>query len=210
MNRLIFIFLVPLFAGLAWAQTPVRFDLDNVSNGQFTEGFDVDSSNWVDAAFSPLDYSATGGNPSGRVSNSVEFSGDMQALFRGHASLNASGGNFAGDWVAEGIDTISFDVWHEYSQPVNFFARIATAANFPAHVAIGFAPVLPNQWTTVSIDIREGSPALTNEGAGAGFTYADTFSSVGNLQLGVHIVPEPSSWVLAGLALTGWLGLRRR
>ena len=178
------------------------FDLDNVStNGvDFTEGFDAGDAFWADAAFMQLDYLASGGNPGGYVSYTVDPPVDESTIFRGHDAFNSSGDAFTGDWIAQGTTTLSFDVRHDFSGPVNFFARIATAQNFPAHIGVGFVPVQPGQWQTVTLDISEGAPGLINEGAPA-FSYADTFSSVGNVQIGVSGVPEPSGAILALLGL---------
>ena len=181
------------------------FNLDNVAIPTFSEGFDSSDSLWANAAFGPLDYVSADGNPGGHVSTEETVSIDSGTLFRGHVGFNSSDGNFAGDWIAEGIDTISFDVRHDYDQPLVFYARIATPQNFPAHVAIGFAPVPPGQWTTLTIDVTEGSPALINEAAPF-FSYADTFSNVGNIQIGIDVdsVPEPG-WL--GLCLVGMAGI---
>ena len=73
---------------------------------------------------------------------------------------------------------------------------------------MAFAPVLPGSWQTVTLNIAEGTPGLINEGDPA-FSYADTFSNVGNIQIGASGVPEPAGFSLLLVGLLGLCAARR-
>lgn len=191
----------------------------------FTETFDADASGWVDATSGPLTWVASGGpDGSGYVESSfgsIHDPGTVQ--FRGGPA--SSGGNFAGDWLTEGVSFLSAQVIHDAPVPVTFFFRVTTGVNFPAAVGIVPIPVLPGQWTDIGLQIYEANPLIILE-AGPG-TFPTVFSAVTNVQVGVsvpvgfenapftyglddvRIVPEPGT----GLLLAGGLvavAIRRR
>jgi hypothetical protein len=202
----------------------------------FTETFEDGASNWLDSGFAPATEVATGGvDNSAYITGQTGFefsdSGDFNVVFRGNPGLfpgtDASDGAFIGDWISSGVTNFSFDIRHNINQPVTFFARIAADTNgaaFPGAVAVAFQPVLPGQWTTVSIDIDPNNPAFVSF---SGSDFESIFSRVGFIQIGlaapdgllgdpslfsvdldnVSIVPAP-----AGLALLvpGLIATRRR
>ena len=190
---------------IANSQT-ITVDLDNVSTSAFKETFDLDDASWATGAFSQLVYANNGTN--GFVSHTIAAPSMDTTLFRGYSSFDSSGSRFVGDWISDGITSISFDVIHDWPAPVTFFSRIAPPANFPGQIAVSFVPVLPNTWTTVTLDVSDTSVQLFGEGQ----PFANTFSDVGNIQIGISaLVPEPN---LAAMAMMGLMylgfGLRQR
>ena len=66
------------------------------------------------------------------------------------------------------------------------FVRFASPFNFPGAVGVVFIPVLPGQWTPISVDIQEGNPQfITFETT----DFNTVFSNVGNVQVGVSVPP---------------------
>ncbi len=197
----------------------------------FTEGFGADAAGWrISAGGTPAAWSASGGpDGSAHVSNpSFSFGasapGDTPILFRGQDNFASSGGAFAGDYVTESVMSFSFFVRHDAPEMLNFFVRFAKPANFPAAVALDFAPVLPNVWTQITIPIAPANPQfITFEGS----DFASIFAGIGKVQIGVSvpgalagqsvtarfdldrvsIIPAPGAVALAG---AGLLALRRR
>jgi hypothetical protein len=159
--------------------------------------------------------------------------GTSAVLFRANDEFNASGGALVGNWDAFDVRELSADVWHNAPLPLSFFARASGPLNFPGAVAVAFAPVPPNQWTTIHFDVSPNSPQIVSfEGA----NYAAVFSNVGHVSLGVNIpaalasdptlysfgldnvsiaVPEPAPFALVALgsvsafALVARLGRRQ-
>lgn len=203
----------------------------------FTETFDNGANNWLGGDFLPPTEFATGGvGDSGYISAQTGFEfnadGDFNTVFRGNKSLipgfDASGGAFIGDWIAAGVNNLSFSIRHDIAEPVTVFVRIAAdtfGAAFPGGVAVNFIPVFAGQWTEVSIDINPNNPQfVTFEGS----TYQEVFSNVGYVQIGVAtptglvgdprlfnvdidnvaIVPAPAGLLAFGPVLAA--GLRRR
>lgn len=199
----------------------------------FTETFDADHANWADGSNMPLSWSAAGGaDGEGFAFGSFNFqnaqtNADLIVL-RGSQSSGASGGAFVGNWLDEGITGFSTYVRHDAAVPMTFFARFAGPMNFPAGVAINFAPIPPNQWTLIEIPINAGNPQfVTFEGS----TFESVFNSIGNVQIGVRtpealagvdtnvtfgldlvtIVPEPATLGLLAMgAIVGLCGRRKR
>lgn len=197
----------------------------------FTEDFTSGPANWfVDSAGTmPLSHHASGGPDGGAfVSNEFALRGEgsleVASLFRAHQALGASGGAFTGNWLSDGVTELSFFIRHDahVSTSLTFFARMATAANFPAVVGLSNAVVPPNEWTEILLPITPAD--ITPEPPG---TFAGVLSQVGNMQIGVQargdsgpefitfgldkvsIVPEPATLALL-LSVAVPAVLRRR
>ncbi len=184
----------------------------------FTEDFTTGPANWfVDSAGTmPLPHHASGGPDGGAFVSSQfalrgEGSLEVASLFRAHQALGASGGAFTGDWLSDGVTELRFFIRHDahVSTSLTFFARMATAANFPAVVGLSSAVVPANQWTEILLPITPAD--ITPEPPG---TFAGVLSQVGNMQIGVQarsltgsefitfgldkvsIIPEPATLAL--------------
>lgn len=155
----------------------------------YTEEFGSDAANWLNASFGPLDWNAAGGPDGGsHVSttfNFFNFSAPFSpAQFRGEDDFGASGGNFEGNWISEGIDTFSVWVRHDAPFGLNWFARFADPSNFPGAVAVKFTPVAPHTWTEISVPIAPTNPEfVTFEGS----DFNTVFSDIGHLHIGVDV-----------------------
>lgn len=187
----------------------------------FTETFDAGNANWLDGPQNPATW-----NPGGFLSTTADVSAAGSfglLLFRGQQNQNASGGAFVGDYIAGGINTISFDIRHDADRDLSFIVRFATANNSPAFVIFSEVFVAANVWTTVSFDISPDNPLLTF----AGGTYDSVAYRIGNVQVlvdrvpglteplvanfdldNVAITPAPSAAALLGLG--GLIASRRR
>jgi hypothetical protein len=201
----------------------------------FTEEFTSNVANWADnTAMNLLNHVASGG-PDAEAYASMNRSlmglgGTSSVLFRAQDEFNSSGHAFEGNWIAQGVVRFSAFVRHNAPQPLSYFARFASPANFPGGTAVKFAPVLPNTWTQLTFDIRADNPEfVTFEGS----NFNTVFSNIGHVQLGVSApaalnedptaftfdidkasiaeVPEPATalgGIIASLAVVG--GRRRR
>lgn len=202
----------------------------------FTETFDTNTSNWLNAVSAAPTYNATGGVAnSGYISYlSPDFTSGgtgpfgappLTILFRGNNAANASGDAFVGNWIADGVQTLSVAVRHNYGSTLSLYARLDAGAGAAASLTPTF--VIPsNTWTTITIPITNSNPPFLSYGAG---NFNSVFSNVQNVQLGLYVpantfmddlrfdiddvtvstVPEPTSLSLIGLGL-GLLALRRR
>jgi len=203
----------------------------------FTEDFSADVADWADAGSSPLSFVGTGGpDGSGYASTDFDFSsgggagGGDAVLFRAHdefGTSGSSGGAFVGNWIADGVREFSVFVRHNAPVPLNYFVRASGPFNFPGSTAVQFVPVIPNVWTEVTFDVSSSSSQIvTFEGT----SYNAVFSNIGHVQLGVTIpagfetnptpftfdldqvtiqTPEPSTLLLAGIALVPFFSNRR-
>ncbi|MCH2113922.1 MAG: hypothetical protein MK171_03270 [Pirellulales bacterium] len=195
----------------------------------FTEDFSADVADWGDAGSLPLTFVGAGG-PDGSSYASTDFAfssgggsgGSSAVLFRGHdefGSSGSSGGAFEGNWISDGVEKVKAFVRHNAPSPLSYFARGSGPFNFPGAVAVAFAPVMPNVWTELTFDVTASSFQLVSY---EGSDHGTVFSNVGHVQLGVSIpegfdanpssftfdldkvsiVPEPTTALLAGLALS--------
>ncbi len=193
----------------------------------FTEGFDADASNWYDAGSTgPLSWVPAGGpDGSAYASGSFNFApfiaGDTLSAARAQDEFGSSGGAFEGNYIVEGVLSLSVFVRHDAPVPLNVFSRLSGPANFPGAIAIAFVPVLPNTWTEIVFDLTVSSPHLVSF---EGSSYAAVFSNVGHVQFGVEVpallagsdvdydfqidgvslVPEPTT---AGMMVLGLFGI---
>lgn len=206
----------------------------SATTNPFTETFNSDAAGWRDAGGGNLAGWIGSGGPDGsgfitQGTNVNNASFDFVVALRAQGSLGSSGGAFVGNWITDGVTSFSFAVRHNAPEPLTIGARFAGAANFPGAVAINFAPVTPNVWTTVTFAISALSPQfVTFEGS----DFASVFSSVSNVQLAyavpaslagtgtqiefdadnVSVVPAPGAGgalVLGSISL-GLVGRRRR
>lgn len=201
----------------------------------FTETFGSSASNWLTGASGAPTYNATGGiGDSGYISYTSTFTSGatggfpgaspLQLLFRGNNAANASNGAFVGNWLADGAQTLTVSVRHNYASTLNLYARLDAGAGAAASLAQdpSFA-IAPDTWTTLTIPIVNSNPPFVSFGAG---TFSAVFGNVQNVQLGLYVpasttftnlkidldnvaivTPEPAS--LGALAL-GATFLRRR
>ena len=206
------------------------------------EDFEAGSANWKDqTGFVDSTWVMAGGAPdtsNGYLTagfnfvNSTGNPGEDPLLYRAHDGFDSSGDAFVGDYVAENVNQLNVWVRHNIPDTVtggmNYFARIATANNFPGAVVLNFAPVPANTWFPLSFDLTETNPLLILEGGPGSFD--SVFTSVGNIQIGpivgndlpgfdmdftfdldrVSLAPEPGSAVLLACGLVGMAVTRRR
>lgn len=180
----------------------------------FTEDFESGDAGWRDVVSAPVTLNATGGADGGQyVSTITDFSGSGgQTLFRCHDTFGCSGGAFEGDW-ATNVGTFSWDIRHNASTDLTFFARLAGVNNFPAWTGELAVNVAPNTWTTLTLPIDESH--LQPEGG----TFEGVLGSIAKFQIGVDNegisgtgvqfdldrvslspVPEPSTLLLGFLS----------
>jgi len=158
----------------------------------FTEGFDASASGWLNNASGPLNHVGSGGQDGGGyVATEFNFvdqvvGGQGPVLFRGNAT--ASGAAFTGNWISDGVGTLSAWVRHDSEIPLNYFARFAAPAGFPGAIAIDFTPVAAatgsDGWTELQFAISPSSPQFVSF---EGSDFATIFSNVGRVQFGVSV-----------------------
>ena len=160
----------------------------NAAINPFAEDFLAGASGWVEADAITAPTFVPGGGPDSPadsfISTTHNFVNDSGSstpiLFQGSDVLATSGGAFDGDYIAAGVNQISFNIRHFASAPLSMYYRVAPQFG-PGFVAVDFAPVLPGQWTTITLDLSPTSPNLIPEGT----VYADIFSNVQLFQIGV-------------------------
>lgn len=157
----------------------------------FIEGFDSDAANWRNFNGSAtLDWFATGGPDGSAYASSLfnlsgtSFGGFPPTVIRAQANFNSSDSAYVGDWIAAGVTGVTFEFRHNLSEAVTLTGRFATPANSPGASTVSQTVIAPNQWTTITFDLTEGSPDIISLGGG---TYAGIFSNVGNMQFGFNV-----------------------
>ncbi len=214
----------------------------------FTETFSTGNANWrTSDSLTPATWNSVGGGApdnAGFISTTRSFVNDpasqtappvlLNALSNLIPSQGASGGLLFGNWATSGVTTFTFDIRHNAPVALTAFARFARATNFPGATAVGFVPVQPNVWTTITINISPTSPNFvsfenSNYNTVFGVNAAPGFQAIGRVQLGVfvpqslafttptytfefdnvRVIPSPSA---AGLMVIGLCagGRRRR
>lgn len=192
----------------------------------FTETFSSSAANWSSgSAFTALTYVNSGG-PDGSGYGSATFSfannqvGDQPLLFRAQSNFGSSGNAFVGNWITDGVTSLSFSVRHTAGSPVSFYARFAPAAG-PGAVGLFNAAATSGEWTTYTLAINPATPFIYE-----GTNFNSTFSNVARVQIGVlvdsglagrtgltfdvdnvSIVPAPGA---ALLPMAGLIAMRRR
>lgn len=197
----------------------------------FSETFETGVNGWLMGSFAAPVYNLTGAmDGSAYISSTADLNSAGPfglSVFRGEDNFNASGDAFVGNYLAGGIDLITFDFRHNSDIALDVALRVAGSNNFP-----GFGVELPtfvagNEWTTLSFSLDFFNPLLTLEGPPTPDFYNSVMNAVGNIQISVArpdglttplvvdfdidnitITPAPSS--LALLSIGGLLATRRR
>ncbi len=202
----------------------------------FTENFTSSVSNWADATGQALATFVPSGGPdsSSYASSTFNVSGsaddDGIIVFRGQDEFNSSNHAFEGNWLAGGINHFSAYVKSNAPVPVTFFARFATASNFPGVAADNGTVAQPNTWTLLSFDINPSEINATLFPEGPLSFYDTVFTGLGHVQIGYDVpvgygmtnntftfgldkvsinTPEPTSCLLA-LGFASLVFIRRR
>ncbi|MFG0256824.1 MAG: hypothetical protein ACF8GE_02875 [Phycisphaerales bacterium JB043] len=195
-----------------------------------SEMFESGASGWDNGPRSGLTWFGSGSfDGSAYVSTSASFTSnvllDPVVLFRGEAG--ASGDAFDGNYLAEGVTGISFQVSHDASVPVHMFVRYSVPSFFPGVIIERFIDIDAGSWQEILIPLTHNPPdfVLTEEAVG---TFPAVMSDVGNIQIGVTVSDDlaglagpftfnldqvtivPAPGVGAALALSGAFGLMRR
>lgn len=205
------------------------------------EDFNSDRVGWegstagigVNPNATPVDFVSTGGAPDsspGFITTSFAFSdaGSFGAtLFRGQSTTNASGGILSGDYLARGVNEISFYIRHNAGVDIDFNLRVATPQNSPGFGLLPSTAISSGVWSLVTLPVGPSEPFQQQSG-----TPTTVLPNVGNLQIGasnpfasgsveemtavtfeldaftISNVPEPSTIALS--LLGGLCCLRRR
>lgn len=212
----------------------------------FVEDFSTNHSNWLNSPGTGpnqlVTFKASGGPDGGSYAeatynfvNNTGDEGDNGGLFlRGQTvapSILASDGKLFGDWIEDGVHTLSMSVRHNAPFPLTYYLRVATPMGFPGAVVIRPQPVFPNTWTELDFSIDYNNPLLILETEEPDYDFfEDVFGNIGRIQLGVstpaalagvdytvtfgidkiYLVPEPATWSTLGAAgLVSLLLLRR-
>lgn len=162
--------------------------------GSFVETFDAGASGWVDGEFGVLTHHDTGGvEDSGYVSFTAPafnagtggFGDPLKLMFRGNRSNAASGGAFAGDWLAGGAKRLRLSVRHDHANPLRLFVRIAGRFGAGASLANDARYVIPpDVWTEITIEVEDRDPPFVSYGTS---TFKSVFSKISKLQIGFYL-----------------------
>lgn len=206
----------------------------------YTETFGASAANWYNPlGTAPATWVANGG-PDGSphistifnfkdLTPGLPFPNNAVNLFRAQDEFNSSNHAFEGNWIADGVMQLSFDVRHDAPGAMMFFVRFSAANNFPAWSGVEFAAASSNVWTHISIPISLSNPNLFFEGPPGGLTeFNAVFGNIGHVQIGafaggmagvdqavnfdldnVSITPGPGALSVVGMMLSS-LGSRRR
>ncbi|HCT46018.1 MAG: hypothetical protein CMJ35_14620 [Phycisphaerae bacterium] len=202
----------------------------NAGVSSFTETFETGANGWLQGSFSAPTYNSTGAlDGSAYISSTADLNSAGPfglTVFRGQDDFDASGDAFVGDYLAGGIDRISFDFRHNAGQDLGIALRVASSNNFPAFAVELAGPVVSDEWVTLSFDLSFFNPLVTIEGAPTPQAFNEIMAAIGNLQVSVDrpdgldtplvvdfdldnvaITPAPSALALLGL---GGLATARR
>ena len=219
------VFLSVLFIHSVHAQT----DPDGSVIVDFVEDFENGAANFSNAERAGVTFFATGGlNDSSfiRGTTDPDFQGVViRAEIDTRGPGPASGGAFAGDYIASEVESLSFFLRHDNTEDADFGVRLATAANFPG-IFVDLGTVAPSdEFQELVIDFTDPLNFAASEGA----PFAAVAPLIGNIQISTSsanggtfdvdvdnfsvttatAVPEPSSLAMLG-CLAGLGALRRR
>lgn len=197
----------------------------------FTETFETGANGWLQGSFTAPTHSASGAlDGSAYITSTADLNSAGPfglTVFRGHDDFDASGDAFVGNYLAGGIDRISFDFRHNAGQDLGVALRVASSNNFPAFAVELAGPVASDEWVTLSFDLSFFNPLLTIEGAPTPQAFNEIMEAIGNIQVSIDrpdgldtplvvdfdldnvaITPAPAS--LALLSVGGLAMARRR
>ncbi len=203
----------------------------NAGVSPFTETFESGANGWLQGSFSAPTYNATGAlDESAFITSTADLNSAGPfglTIFRGQDDFDASGDAFVGNYLASGINRISFDFRHNAGQDLGIALRVASSNNFPAFAVELDGPVASGEWVTLSFDLSFFNPLLTIEGAPTPDAFNAIMQSIGNIQVSadrpdglttplvvdfdldnVAITPAPDAFALLGLG--GLAATRRR
>ena len=194
----------------------------------FTEDFESGVANFSDANRELATLFQTGGVDDSafiRAATNPDFQG---VVFRAETDSRgpgaASGGAFAGDYLASNVESVSFFLRHDNTEDTTFSARFATGNNFPGSI-VELGTLAPGAFQEITIDLTDTSQFF-NEGA----PFTSFADQIGNIQIATSTdsavsfnvdldnfqissstasVPEPSSLTML-VGATGLFFLRRR
>ncbi len=190
----------------------------------FTETFSANASNWrIDSGGTLATWVSTGGPlglSDGYITRTTPTSGST-IMFRGQDNFDASGDGFVRNWLASDVSSFSIDIRQDAGIDLSFTLRFASSLNFPGASTVAFS-VPSGVWTSISFPIIDSASVFqTYEGS----NFNAIFSAIGNVQLSLvtlptspinlsidnpTIVPEPSTFAVAGLGLALLGGMNRR
>jgi len=195
------------------------------------ENFETGANGWLQGSFVAPTISASGAlDGSAYISSSADLNSAGPfglSVFRGEDAFDASGDAFVGNYLASGINRVTFDFRHNANIDLNVALRVAGSNNFPGMGVELPSLVAGGQWVTLGFDLDFSNPLVTLEGPPTEDFFNSVMEAVGNLQVSiarpdgldtpmvvdfdldnVTITPTPSS--LALLTLGGLVGIRRR
>jgi len=194
----------------------------------FTEDFESGVANFTDADRELATLFQTGGVDDSafiRAATNPDFQGVVfRAEIDSRGPSAASGGAFAGDFLASNVESVSFFLRHDNTEDATFSARFATGNNFPGSI-VGLGTLAPGDFQEFTIDLTDTSQFF-NEGP----PFLSFANQIGNIQIvtsaenggsynvdldnfqirtSTSAVPEPSSLALL-VGSTGLFVIRRR
>lgn len=216
---------------LAIATLSLAATLSTAGVTSFTETFESGANDWLQGSFFAPGFNAAGAlDGSAYISSTADLNSAGPfglIVFRGHSEFNASNNAFVGDYNANGINRITFDLRHNAGIDLGVALRVAGPSNFPGFAVELNDAVSSDEWVSLSFDLDFSNPLLTLEGPPTPDFYNSVMNAVGNIQVSidrpdglttplvvdfdldnVSITPAPSA--LAMLSLGGLIATRRK
>lgn len=201
----------------------------------FVETFDNGSADFSDFGDNPATFVPASPDSSAFISTFNDFADGFIFLtttrVENQNGFLPSGGAFFGDFIADEVTSVLFDIRHDFDQSLDFNIRIAPSDNFPGAFLLDPITIEPgSEFQEFNIDVQPGN--FSFEVAPGPGVFESIFSDVQNFQLfallpgGVSSgtfqvdidnfeintadVPEPSSSMVLTLAMMGLSISRRR